>query len=117
MTGPRGQPRAPGRFDGVNPEQPGRAREVGATAVDALRRVLARKAAELIRRDAEAADVALEMGLIDRRWLENPGDGPISAAGPTEVLERFLERAVEQRPSRLSSLGLGAAQLLASRLG
>ena len=32
------------------------------------------------------------------------------------MVERFLERAVEQRPSRLAALGLGAAQLLATRL-
>jgi adenylate cyclase len=100
----------------VNPEPSGRAREAGAGALETLRRLLARKAAELIRRDPEAADVALEMGLIDRTWLEHPGEVPISSAGPSEVVERFLERAVEQRPSRLSSLGLGAAQLLASRL-
>jgi adenylate cyclase len=100
----------------VNPEQSERARAAGATAVDALRRLLARKAAELIRHDAEAADVALEMGLIDRRWLDNPAGTPVSTAGPSEVVERFLERAVEQRPSRLSALGLGATQLLASRL-
>lgn len=82
----------------------------------AIRRMFARKAAELIRHDPEAAAVALEMGLIDRRWLENSGRGPISTASPEEVVERFFERAVESRPSRLSTLGLGAAQLLASRL-
>jgi adenylate cyclase len=100
----------------VDPEQAERAREAGVNAVDTVRRLLARKAAQLIRNDTEAADVAIEMGLIDRRWLENPGVGPISTAAPSEVVERFLERTVEQRPSRLSALGLGAAQLLASRL-
>ncbi len=60
--------------------------------------------------------MALELGLVDRTWLENPGKGPVSTSGPYDVLERFLERAVEQRPSRISSLGLGAAQLLAGRL-
>lgn len=95
---------------------PGAAREAGEAAFGAVRRLLARKAAEIIRQDPDAADVALEMGLIDRRWLENPGRAPISTAGPSEVIERFWERAVENRPSRLSSLGLGAAQLLASRL-
>jgi len=100
----------------VDPEHTERARDAGASAVEAVRRLLARKAAQLIRNDTEAADVALEMGLIDRRWLERPGEGPVSSAAPSEVVERFLERAVEQRPSRLSALGLGAAQLLASRL-
>jgi adenylate cyclase len=96
--------------------QKGRAREAGANAVGAVRRLLARKAADLIRHDSDAAGMALEMGLIDQRWLDNPGEAPLSTVGPTEVVERFLERAVEQRPSRLSSLGLGAAQLLSSRL-
>ena len=32
----------------------------------------------------------------------------------TKILRRFLERTVEQRPSRLSSLGLTAVQLLSS---
>lgn len=97
-------------------QRPENARDTGEAVVSAVRRMLARKAADLIRHDPEAADVAIEMGLIDRRWLANPGNAPISTAPPTEVVERFLERAVESRPSRLSSLGLGAAQLLASRL-
>jgi adenylate cyclase len=100
----------------VPPDETARARDAGAGAVDAVRQLLVRKAAELIRRDRGAADVALQMGLIDRRWLENPGQAPFSTAGPSEAVERFLERAVEQRPSRLASLGLGAAQLLGSRL-
>jgi adenylate cyclase len=84
--------------------------------VGAVRRILARKAAEMILQDPEAADVALEIGLVDRRWLENPaGRAPISTAAPSEMIERFWERAVETRPSRFSTLGLGAAQLLTSR--
>jgi adenylate cyclase len=98
----------------VKPEQAGQAREAGANAVDAVRRLMARKAADLIRHDPDAAQIAMEMGLVDRRWLENPGRAPISTVGPAELFERFLERTVEQRPSRLSVLGLGAAQLLAT---
>jgi adenylate cyclase len=82
--------------------------------MDSLRRVVARKAAELIRNDPEEAARALEMGIVDRRWLERPGEHPISTTAPAEIVERFLERSVEQRPSRLASLGLGAIQLLAS---
>lgn len=95
---------------------PGSARQAGEAAFGAVRRLLARKAADIILHDPEAAEMALEMGLVDRRWLENPGRAPIATAGPSEVIERFWERAVETRPSRLSTLGLGAAQLLASRL-
>lgn len=80
-----------------------------------MRRRLARKAADMIVSDPDAAEVALEMGLIDRRWLEDPGRAPITTSGPSEVIERFWERVVETRPSRLASVGLGAAQLLASR--
>ncbi|HET7523799.1 MAG TPA: adenylate/guanylate cyclase domain-containing protein [Acidimicrobiales bacterium] len=100
----------------MTPDPAGHAREVGASTVDAVRRRLARKAASLIRRDQEAADVALELGLIDRAWLAAPDKAPIATAAPTEILERFWERAVEQRPSRISSLGLSAAQLIAGRL-
>lgn len=92
------------------------ARQAGIAAVEAFRYKLAAKAASLIRRDTEAANVALELGLVDRRWLENPGSEPISTSGAYDVLERFWERAVEQRPSRIASLGLGAAQLLAGRM-
>lgn len=95
---------------------PGSARDAGEAAVGAMRRLLARKAADMILNDPEAAGVALEMGLVDRRWLENPGRAPITTSGPSEVIERFWERTVETRPSRLATLGLGAAQLLSSRL-
>lgn len=98
----------------VEPGRAERARSAGANTMDSLRRVVARKAAELIRNDPEEAARALEMGIVDRRWLERPGEHPISTTAPAEIVERFLERSVEQRPSRLASLGLGAIQLLAS---
>lgn len=40
--------------------------------MDTLRRMLARKAAELIRSDQVEAEAALELGLIDHRWLDDP---------------------------------------------
>lgn len=58
---------------------------------------------------------ALELGLVRREWLESPTDEPISAASPIEVLQRFLEREVERRPSILKELGLSAVQVLTSR--
>ncbi len=90
----------------------GKARETGAAAFSALRRATARKAAEMIRSDPEDEATALELGLVDRRWLDDPGQGPISSSAPTDILRRFLERTVEKRPSKLSSLGLSAVQLL-----
>ena len=72
------------------------------------------KAADLIRSDPVEAARALEMGIVDRRWLDRPGERPISTSTPVDIVERFLEMAVEQRPSRLASLGLNAVQLLAT---
>lgn len=95
---------------------PGAARDAGEAALGRVRRMLARKAADIIRHDPQAAEMALEMGLVDRRWLDDPVEVPITTVGPSEVIERFWERAVEARPSLLSTLGLGAAQLLSSRL-
>ena len=90
------------------------AREAGAATFAALRRATARKAAELIRSDPGDAATALEIGLVDQAWLDAPGERPISTSAPTDILRRFVERTVEQHPSKLSSLGLTAVQLLAS---
>ena len=92
-------------------------RGTAASTVQALRRAMSRKAADLIRSDPDTAATALEMGLVDRQWLDDPEANPISSGTPTGVLERFFERAVEQRPSRLASLGLSAVQLLSSTEG
>jgi adenylate cyclase len=98
----------------VTENRGGLARETGAATFAALRRVTARKAAELIRSNPEDESTALELGLVDRAWLEDPGHGPISSSAPTDILQRFLERTVQHRPSKLSSLGLTAVQLLSS---
>lgn len=95
------------------PVPPRSARDLGADAVASFRRTLSERLADLIRRDPERAAHAVEVGLIDQRWLEEPGDRPVSTATPFEVVERFLERSVEQRPSLLATLGLNALQVLA----
>jgi class 3 adenylate cyclase len=92
----------------------GKARETGAATLAALRRATARQAAAMIRSDPEDAAAALEIGLVDKDWLEAPGERPISSSTPTDILRRFLERTVENHPSKLSSLGLSAVQLLSS---
>jgi class 3 adenylate cyclase len=92
--------------DGNQDDRPGK--------VDVVRRLLARKAAEIIRSDPEEAAAALEIGLIDRRWLDDPVNRPISTSKPTEILEQFLERTVERKPLLLSKVGLSAVQLLAA---
>ena len=107
----------------AEPESDDRVRTVdalrmdGESKVDALRRLLARKAAAVIRSDPEEAAAALEIGLIDRRWLDDPVNHPISSSKPTEILEHFLARSVERKPSLLSTVGLGAVQLLAAHRG
>ena len=68
----------------------------------------------MIRSDPDDAATALEIGLVDEEWLHAPGDRPISSSTPGEILRRFLERTVERHPSKLSSLGLTAVQLLSS---
>jgi class 3 adenylate cyclase len=98
----------------VSDERGGQAREAGAAALAALRKVAARKAADMIRNDPDDAATALEIGLVDREWLEHPGEGPISSSAPTDIFRRFLERSVEKKPSKLNSLGLSAVQLLSS---
>jgi adenylate cyclase len=82
-----------------------------------IQRTMAERAARLIRDDPDVAATALEMGVIDRRWLDEPGERPITTSTPVEVLRRLMEKAVEQRPSRLSSLGLTALDLLSSADG
>jgi len=89
------------------------ARSKGETAVEAVRRGMAERAAELLRRDPGLTDTAVEVGLVDRAWLEEPGHHPLRTAAALDVVQRFLERSVERRPSALGSIGLNALQLLA----
>lgn len=89
------------------------ARAKGESAVDAALVGLAERAAELLRRDPGLKDTAVEVGLVDRAWLEEPGRHPIRTAPALDVVQRFLERSVERRPSALGSIGLNALQLLA----
>jgi len=68
----------------------------------------------MIRSDPDDAATALEIGLVDEEWLQAPGERPISSSAPSDILRRFVERTVERHPSKLSSLGLTAVQLLSS---
>ena len=91
----------------------GDARAKGESAVEAVRLGLWERAAELLRRDPELTDTAVEVGLVDRLWLEEPGRHPVRTAPALDVVQRFLERSVERRPSAMRSIGLNALQLLA----
>lgn len=92
-----------------------RARVAGRAAVRSVRRALAERFADLLRRDPDLLATAVETGLVRRDWLEQPGSGvPVSTATPIEVVERFLAREAERRPSLLAALGLTAIQVLSS---
>jgi adenylate cyclase len=90
----------------------GDARDAGAATVSTWRVAFAQRMAKLLQRDPELLDTAVEVGIVDRDWLDEPGRHPISKATPVDVVQRFLERSVERRPSALTSFGLNAIQLL-----
>jgi adenylate cyclase len=89
-------------------------RDAGRDAVLSLRNTIKERTAALLQRDPERLAQAVELGLVSKGWLEDPTGQPISTATPTEVVERYLERSVEQRPSMLAALGLSAIQILSS---
>ena len=94
-----------------------RARSRGEGAVDALRTRLTQRAAALINEHPDFARGAAEVGLIDRAWLEDPVNRPIRTATSLDVVQRFLERSVEQEPSLIAHMGLNAIQLLTVEAG
>jgi adenylate cyclase len=87
-------------------------RSVGEQAIASLRRSGSERLAQLLRSDRALAANAAEVGLVDRAWLDDPASNPIGTAPPVEVVQRFLERSAEQRPSILSSIGLTAIQVM-----
>lgn len=87
-----------------------RVRDVGEAALVSLRRSVSERLADLIRSDPAWAEQAADVGLVDRAWLESPSDTPFRTAPPLEMVQRFLERTAEQRPSVMASMGLNALQ-------
>lgn len=96
-------------YDG-DVEQVERAKVKGEQVFASVRRSVSERLAELIRSDPSVAAQAAEFGLVDRAWLEDPTAQPFRTAPPQEVVQRFLERMAEQRPSVLASVGLSALQ-------
>lgn len=88
------------------------ARAAGKEAAATAKVAVAERLAGLLRRDPDLAATAMEVGLVDRAWMDEPGQHPISRAGTRDVVERFLERSAERRPSLLARLGLSALQAL-----
>ncbi len=80
--------------------------------VASVRRGVSERLADVIRSDPDWAAQAADVGLVDRDWLDRPRENPFRTAPPTEMVQRFLERTAEQRPSVLASLGLNALQAL-----
>ena len=88
------------------------AREAGREVANRGKVAIAERLAGLLRRDEDLASTAIEVGLVDRAWMDEPGQHPISTAGTLDVVERFLERSSERRPSLVARLGLSAIQAL-----
>lgn len=73
---------------------------------------LSERLANLLHDDPEFRDTALEVGVIDQNWLDDPTRRPLSKTPPAEVMRRFVELAAERRPSVLTKLGLTAVQAI-----
>lgn len=73
---------------------------------------LSERLANLLHDDPEFRDTALEVGVIDQNWLDDPARRPLSTTPPAEVMRRFVELAAERRPSVLTKLGLTAVQAI-----
>lgn len=76
-------------------------------------RAFAARLAALIDSNPAVRDIAVEVGVVDRRWLDEPSRHRPRVAPPVEVLRRVVERIVERHPSVLGGLGLSALQVLA----
>lgn len=85
---------------------------MGEETLASLRRGLSERLAQAIRSDPEWAAQAADVGLVDRAWLDDPAQQPFRTAPPGEMVQRFLERTAERRPSALASVGLSAVQAL-----
>jgi adenylate cyclase len=75
-------------------------------------KVVSERLAKLIDKSPAIRDVAVEVGVVDKQWLEQPSRRKPAIAPPLEVLRRFFERTVERYPSALGSVGLNALQML-----
>jgi adenylate cyclase len=97
------------------PTSPRQARDAGRQALLALRQRAAEQlVTALEQRDPQFLASLSEVGILRRAWVEDPGGAEPMTTPPAEVIQRLLERSVEQRPTLLASLGLSAVQLLAA---
>ncbi|HUS61153.1 MAG TPA: adenylate/guanylate cyclase domain-containing protein, partial [Acidimicrobiales bacterium] len=98
----------------VDPPQTN-AKDAGRQAIASVRRALGQRVVETLKaRDPRVLENLVEVGIIRRDFVEDPEHGPLSNATPISVIERLLERSVEQRPSLLATLGLSTIQMLST---
>src|SRR6476469_8055550 len=88
------------------------AREAGSSTVSSWRVAFAERMARMLKADPSLTDTAVEVGVIDRKWLDEPGRHPLSTSTTLDVVQRFLERSVERKPSTLAAIGLNTIQML-----
>src|SRR5438445_6199284 len=79
---------------------------------ESQQKVMSERLAKLIDNSPAVRDLAVEVGLVDRHWLDQPSKRKPKIAPPVDVLRRFFERTAEQHPSALTGLGLNAVQAL-----
>src|SRR3954454_24621619 len=88
------------------------ARDAGSSTVSSWRVAFAERMARMLKGAPGLAATAIEVGIVDRKWLEEPGRHPLSTTTTLDVVQRFLERSVERKPSALAAIGLNAIQML-----
>lgn len=90
------------------------ARAAGREAVRQFRRGAAQRVVELLaERDPAFLKSLVEVGVVNREFVDDPVDAPVRNAPPLEVVERLLERSIERKPSLMAAMGLSAIQMLA----
>ena len=100
---------------GDGEDAPSRAAEFQQTGAETTRRVssaLANKLRGLWERDPQRLGPAVEMGLLDRAWLEDPDHNQFRTSSPGEMIERYLERSSERLPGIFGTLSKSALALL-----
>ena len=75
-------------------------------------RQLSQKLAGLIETNPAVRDMAVEVGIVDPHWLEQPAQRKPAIAAPSDLARRLIERVADSQPSALGTLGVNALQLL-----
>ncbi len=103
------------KLDAAGAQEPAAAPGLQQTGEAATKRVssaLANRLRRVWERDPQRLGPAVELGLIDRAWLEDPEHHQFRTSSPAEMLERYLERSSERMPGFFGTLSKSALQLL-----